>query len=634
MNSPMVSSRIRIGLVQASAGPDHAGNLEKVSGMVQDAFDRGAQVVCLQELFSAPYFPRVHGADADRYAEHIPGETTRVLGEIARRNQGLIVAPLLEKGAGGRHYNAAVIIRPDGSTGDVYRKVHIPYDPSYYEKEYFSPGSSYVVEETHFGRIAVLICYDQWFPEAARTVSLMGAQVIFYPTAIGTVHGMEDPLEGDWEDAWQTVQRGHAIANGVHLAAVNRVGIEGEITFFGGSFVCDAFGNIIAKAGRGEEIIVAEIDLSQNDLVREGWGFFSNRRPDTYGLLVDTGTFPGAEARAPSGFRMPAEWEPHQGIWLSWPHDNDTFFDLPCVEHSYLEMIQALRGRERVYLMVRDQDMRSRVEEILSCAGIEPWHVKFFVYPYCDVWFRDYGPTFLVHARDSSMAMVNWRFNAWGGKYPELEGDDIIPSVLARSLHIPVFTPDMVLEGGSIDVDGRGSLITTEQCLLHPNRNPSLSREGIEQVLMDFLGVSRVIWLKGGIAGDDTDGHVDDVARFVDERTVVCALEKERGSDNYKILKENYEILRRTLAHDGSPLRVVPLPMPGESEGSVPASYTNFYIGNGTVLVPTFNDPADRRALKTLRKVFPGRVVVGIDCSEMIRGMGAIHCVSQQFPSP
>jgi len=232
------------------------------------------------------------------------------------------------------------------------------------------------------------------------------------------------------------------------------------------------------------------------------------------------------------------------------------------------------------------------------------------------------------------MAMVNWSFNAWGGKYPELGGDDIIPSVLGRSLHIPVFTPGMVLEGGSIDVDGRGTLITTEQCLLHPNRNPSLSREGIEQVLMDFLGVSRVIWLKGGIAGDDTDGHVDDVARFVDERTVVCALEKERGSDNYKILKENYEILRRTLAHDGSPLRVVPLPMPGESEGSVPASYTNFYIGNGTVLVPTFNDPADRRALKTLRKVFPGRVVVGIDCSEMIRGMGAIHCVSQQFPSP
>lgn len=634
MNSAKGSPRIRLGLVQATVGPDPEENLERTVMMIEEAFCRGAQVVCLQELFSAPYFPRVQGADARRYAERIPGETTRVLGHLAKQYGGVIIAPIFEQGDEGRLYNSAAIIRQDGTPGGVYRKVHVPHDPHYYEKEYFFPGSSYLVEDTPFGRLAVLICYDQWFPEAARAVSLMGAQVIFYPTALGTIRGMEDPVEGDWHDAWQTVQRGHAIANGVHLAAVNRVGEEGDLSFFGGSFVCDAFGNLVAKAGKGEEVLIAEIDLSLNELVREGWGFLRNRRPETYGILAGSMGFPVGDTPRTRGFRMPAEWEPHQGILLSWPHDNGTFFDLPAVERTYLEMIRALRGRERVYLLVRNQEMRSRVQELLAGGGVDCWQVKFHIHPYCDVWFRDYGPTFLVHEREPALAMVNWRFNAWGGKYPELEHDDIIPSILEQALHIPAFAPGMVLEGGSIEVDGCGTLMTTEQCLLHPNRNPSLTKEKIEKVLREFLGVSRFIWLKGGIEGDDTDGHVDDVARFVDQNTVVCALEEDRADENYEILWENYKILRGSSAHDGSPLRVVPLPMPRSSPDPVPASYTNFYIGNGVVLVPTFSDPADARAIRTLMGVFPGREVVGIECSEMIRGMGAIHCVSQQLPSP
>ena len=634
MNSAKSSPRIRLGLVQATAGPDPGENLEKTETLIEEAFCGGAQVVCLQELFSAPYFPRVQGIDARRYAERIPGETTRVLGLLAKRHGGVIIAPIFEQGDTGRLYNSAVIIRHDGMTGGVYRKVHVPHDPHYYEKEYFSPGSSYMVEDTPFGRLAVLICYDQWFPEAARAVSLMGAQVIFYPTALGTIRDMEDPVEGDWHDAWQTVQRGHAIANGVHLAAVNRVGVEGELSFFGGSFVCDAFGNLVAKAGRGEEVLIAEIDLSLNDLVREGWGFLRNRRPETYGILAGSMGLARGDTPKDCGFRMPAEWEPHQGILLSWPHDNGTFFDLSAVERTYLEIIRALQGRERVYLLVRDQEMRSRVQGLLDAGGINRGQVKFHIHPYCDVWFRDYGPTFLVHERDPAVAMVNWKFNAWGGKYPELEDDDIVPSILESALQIPAFTPGMVLEGGSIDVDGCGTLMTTEQCLLHPNRNPSLSKEQIEKVLGQFLGVSRFIWLKGGIDGDDTDGHVDDVARFVSEKTVVCAVEEDRADANYEVLRDNYEILRSSSAHDGSPLRVVPLPMPRSSPEPVPASYTNFYIGNGVVLVPTFSDPADGRAIRTLRSVFPGREVLGIECSEMIRGMGAIHCVSQQLPSP
>jgi len=407
-----------------------------------------------------------------------------------------------------------VIVGPDGRLGQVYRKIHVPYDPLYYEKEYFMPGCRYVVEETPFGRIAVLICYDQWFPEAARLVTLKGADIVFYPTALGTIRGREDPLEGDWREAWEAVQRGHAIGNNVHVAAVNRVGQEGDLSFFGGSFICDSFGNVIARAGGDEGVLVADVDFSMNTHVREGWGFLANRRPDTYrALVLQRASQPGITP-ASAGFLMPAEWEPHQGVWLSWPLDNGTFSDLECVEEAYLQMIRALRGRERVFLLVQDAEMESHVRDILAQEEIQERQVRSFVYPYADVWFRDYGPTFLVHDREPAVAMVDWTFNAWGGKYPELLPDDRIPGFLGNELLVPSFDPGMVLEGGSIETDGNGTLLVTEQCLLNTNRNPALSKVEIEGKLRDYLGVSRFIWLRGGIAGDDTDGHIDDVARF------------------------------------------------------------------------------------------------------------------------
>jgi agmatine deiminase len=624
---------VRIGLVQAPASTDIAANLERNTSMVEEALAQGAHIVCLQELFCFPYFPQYHGFQANQYAQAIPGPITDTISRLARTYGAFIIVPLLEAGEGGELYNSAVIVRPDGKTGRVYRKIHIPNDPLYYEKEYFSPGSGYVVEETPFGRIAVLICYDQWFPEAARLVTLKGADIIFYPTALGTIRGMEDPLEGDWKGAWESIQRGHAIGNGVHIAAVNRVGREGDLCFFGGSFICDSFGNVLARAGTGQEVLVADVDLSMNTCVREGWGFLANRRPDTYHGLVSLQDMHLRITPAQAGFRMPAEWEPHQGVWLSWPLDNGTFSDLKAVERAYIRMIRALVGRERIYLLVQDTEMERRVRDILARECIPGGYVRFFVFPYADVWFRDYGPTFLVHGRDPSLAMVNWTFNAWGEKYPELVSDDRIPAFIEKELQIPSFVPGMVLEGGSIETDGNGTLLVTEQCLLHENRNPALTKGEIEAKLRDYLGVSRVIWLKGGIAGDDTDGHIDDVARFTSPGTVVCAVEEDPHSGNYGILQENLALLKKATSHDGRALSIIPLPMPATGEEVLPASYTNFYIGNGVVMVPTFNDPADRKALQILESLFPGRVVVGIDCSAMITGMGAIHCVTQQFPS-
>jgi len=639
----MQNSRIKIGLIQTAVSDDPERNLMHTAELVVKAALKGANIICLQELFRAPYFPQAEHADADSYAETIPGESTRVFAELAKEHHVVIIVPLYERESSGEYYNTAVVIDADGTLHPPYRKVHVPFDPLYYEKNYFRPGSQYRVFDTAYGKIAVLICYDQWFPEAARAVTLMGARIIFYPTAIGWIKGMEEPLEGDWKDAWETVQRGHAISNGVHVAAVNRVGIEGDISFWGGSFIADSFGNVIARTGSDEYVLVRYIDLEMNEKVRAGWGFLQNRRPDTYAVLVEPtdshvyGIHETTPLETPreSGYHMPAEWEKHESVWLAWPHDNQTFPELRDVESTYCEIIKAASDNEKVNLLVCDDEMKAYAIARLRQAGADPDLIRILVRHYADVWFRDYGPTFLVNRQENSIAMVNWRFNAWGEKYPELMADDGIPKAINTVLQIPVYSPGIVMEGGSIDVNGKGSLITTEQCLLNPNRNPDLSREDIEQYLYEYLGVSNVIWLKSGIGGDDTDGHVDDIARFVDDRTVLCAVEDDPGDENFAALQENYQILEASSDQDGNPLNVITMPMPGRvgDYQRYPASYMNFYIGNGAVLVPVFGHTNDHAALTILEDLFPDRKVVGIDCKAMVAGMGAIHCISQQQPS-
>lgn len=623
----------KIGLIQTAAGDDPACNLAHALDLAREAIARGARILCLQELFRVPYFPQYEGRDASPYAETIPGPSTDAFSTLAREHGVVIVVPLYERTEAGKYYNTAVVIDADGRLLPPYRKVHIPFDPLFYEKSYFRSGDRYRVYDTRYARIAVLICYDQWFPEAARAVALQGADIIFYPTALGRIVGEEESPEGDWREAWETVQRGHAIANSVHVAAVNRVGDEGDIRFFGSSFAADAFGNVLARAGdTTEEVLIVEIDLSMNRSVREGWGFFRNRRPETYGALARK--LP-PETPAHSGYRMPAEWEPHDAVWLSWPHDRETFPDLAGAERAYVRMIAVLRGSETVNLLVTDEKMRTRVTAMLAEEGIDTNGVAFHITGYADVWFRDYGPTFVVNRKSGDLAMVNWTFNAWGEKYPELMGDTGIPVAMNRDMNLPIFTPGIVMEGGSIDVNGCGTVITTEACLLNPNRNPHLSRADIEGYLEAYLGADHVIWLKQGIAGDDTDGHIDDIARFVDERTVLCAVEENEDDENYAVLQENLAILRSSTDQDSNPLRVVPLPMPGAvgGEDRLPASYANFYIGNTAVLVPVFGHPNDEAALARIRQAFPDREVVGIDCTAMVEGFGAIHCVSQQQPS-
>jgi agmatine deiminase len=324
----------------------------------------------------------------------------------------------------------------------------------------------------------------------------------------------------------------------------------------------------------------------------------------------------------PNEYRMPAEWEPHLATWIAWPHNHNDwpgrFAPIPWV---YGEIVRKLSRVERVRILIQSPALEKQARRILEKVGANLDTVEFFARETDRVWTRDYCPLFVKNPAGET-ALTAWRFNAWA-KYDNFRKDAAIPAYLAKRLKLPSFTPGMVLEGGSIDVYGQGLLLSTEECLLSPvqARNPELSREEIERRLGDYLGVERVVWLKTGIAGDDTHGHVDDLSRFVNPETVVLCDEADPADQT-------------TLCAAG--LKVVKLPMPRPlvfNGQRLPASYANFYIANGLVLVPTFNDPNDRTALTILAKQFPDREVVGINCTEFIWGLGALHCMTQQQPA-
>jgi agmatine deiminase len=332
---------------------------------------------------------------------------------------------------------------------------------------------------------------------------------------------------------------------------------------------------------------------------------------------------------------MPAEWEPHEATWLAWPHKEESwpgvFERIPAV---WTSMVQALRGSEEVRLLVRDEDEEIRIREALGgdLAG-----VKLFGVPTNDAWIRDYGPIFVRGPSGEGAAVTSWGFNSWGEKYGPWDLDDAVPARIGAHLELPVVETGMTLEGGSIDVDGHGTLLTTESCLLNPNRNPALGRDDIERRLKEHLGLRKILWLGEGIAGDDTDGHIDDLTRFVAPGIVVTAVEKDDSDENFRPLRENRDRLQAMTDASGSRLEVIDLPTPSAvyHEGCrCPASYANFFIANEVVLVPTFRCAADGTALGVLGEVFQGRQVVGIDCYDLIWGLGAVHCVTQQHPSP
>jgi agmatine deiminase len=342
-----------------------------------------------------------------------------------------------------------------------------------------------------------------------------------------------------------------------------------------------------------------------------------------------------SQTPAALGYRMPAEWEPHAATWLSWPRREGISFpdSFDCVLPALRAMVEALIESEQVCINICNGAHEAEARKVLRRLPME--RISFHLVPTNEPWCRDHGPIFLTRNAEPKLAVVDWNYNAWGNKYPPFDLDEVVPTRIAGELKIPVFYPRIILEGGSIDVNGAGALLTTESCLLNKNRNPNLSRDEIEQRLRDYLGVRDILWLGDGIAGDDTDGHIDDLTRFVSERTVMTVIEENRDDENYQPLQENLARLHE-MKIGGSAIDVITLPMPRKivREGQrLPASYANFYIANSCVLVPRFTDSADEIGLSVLRECFPNRRVIGIDSRELIWGLGAFHCLTQQQPA-
>lgn len=338
------------------------------------------------------------------------------------------------------------------------------------------------------------------------------------------------------------------------------------------------------------------------------------------------------------GYYFPAEFHPHQATWLSWPHKEASWpGKIQSIYPSYVEFIKKLARFEVVNINIVDAAMENAARQRLADANVNSQNIFFHLHPTNDAWCRDHGPAFLLNRNDKTKkAVVDWNYNAWGNKYPPFDLDDIIPTLIGKKLGLPVFHPGIIMEGGSVDFNGAGTVITSKSCLLNPNRNPHLSQSEIEQYLMDFYGQDQVLWVDEGIVGDDTDGHIDDTVRFINEDTVIAVVEENKQDDNYSILQDNLSQIKKMRLINGKQLNIIEMPMPDDviwEEQRLPASYANFYIANKQVIVPTFNGPKDEKAIGILEESFPDREIVGIDSTDIIWGLGSFHCLSQQEPA-
>ena len=339
-----------------------------------------------------------------------------------------------------------------------------------------------------------------------------------------------------------------------------------------------------------------------------------------------------------AGYYFPAEFGRHAATWLSWPHKEASWpGKIAMIYPFYASFVKELTRGEVVCINVGDEAMKAFAVGELQAAGVNLERVRFFLHPTNDAWCRDHGPAFLVNPDAAEKkVIVDWNYNAWGNKYPPYDLDDVIPTLVGKALGLPVYHPGIVMEGGSVDFNGAGTLITSTCCLLNPNRNPDLDREQIEGYLRDYYGVEQILWVKEGIIGDDTDGHIDDTVRFVNADTVITVIEDDATDDNYQLLKDNLADLTVMRLLNGKQLNIVELPMPEaviHEDQRLPASYANFYIANESVIVPTFRCDRDEKALRIIQDCFPSRRVVGIDSTDIIWGLGSFHCLSQQEPA-
>jgi agmatine deiminase len=337
------------------------------------------------------------------------------------------------------------------------------------------------------------------------------------------------------------------------------------------------------------------------------------------------------------GYYFPAEFAPHVATWLSWPHKEASWpGKIQTIYPFYSQFIKELTKGEKVCINVNDEAMKAFAIQCLTGVGVDLSKVEFFIHPTNDAWCRDHGPAFLINPKATQQkVIVDWNYNAWGNKYPPFDLDDVIPTLIGKQYNLPVYHPGIVMEGGSVEFNGAGTLLTSTACLLNPNRNPHLNQQQIEEYLINYYGVEQILWVDEGIVGDDTDGHIDDTVRFVNEDTVLTVVEYNKQDENYGLLEHNLRQLQQMRLLNGKQLNIVELPMPDAVEYEdqrLPASYANFYIANTSVIVPTYRSAQDDKALQIIQDCFKDRTVVGIDSTDIIWGLGSFHCLSQQEP--
>jgi agmatine deiminase len=336
------------------------------------------------------------------------------------------------------------------------------------------------------------------------------------------------------------------------------------------------------------------------------------------------------------GYHFPAEFETHEATWLSWPHKEESWpGKIKTIYPPYSKFIKAISEHEKVRINVNDEEMKLFAEDVLSDENVNMQQVEFFFHPTNDAWCRDHGPAFIVNPNKKQKAIVDWSYNAWGNKYPPYDLDDVVPTLIGKHFNLPVFHPNIIMEGGSVEFNGKGTLLTSTSCLLNPNRNPQLNQQQIENYLQQYYGVEQILWVDEGIEGDDTDGHIDDTVRFVNEDTVLAVIEEDKEDENYEPLQKNLNQLSAMRLLNGKQLNIIELPMPDEviyETQKLPASYANFYIANNVVVVPVYNCDKDDVALEIIQQCFPSRKVIGINSVDIIWGLGSFHCLSQQEP--
>ena len=337
------------------------------------------------------------------------------------------------------------------------------------------------------------------------------------------------------------------------------------------------------------------------------------------------------------GYYFPAEWEKHDATWLSWPHKEESWpGKINSIYPIYAQFINAVSKGEKVRINVANEAMKNQAIQWLQKTDVDFNQIEFFLFPTNDAWCRDHGPAFLLNKNTKQKAIIDWGYNAWGGKYPPYDLDDVIPTKIAEHYNLPLFNPGIVMEGGSVEFNGNGTVLTTTACLLNKNRNPHLNQQQIEDYLIQYYGMEQVLWIGDGIVGDDTDGHIDDITRFVNSDTVLTVIEENKGDENYELLQENLTALKKLRLINQKQINIIELPMPSPvvfEDQRLPASYANYYICNHAVVVPTYRDKNDERALQIIQDCYPSKKIIGLDSTDIIWGLGSFHCLSQQEPS-